>query len=234
MLRVGLEGVITHFLKFINGAQHGTNTRFVEPERFEIIKPQIAVTEAHVKILLGQTEAAQALSQKGDQLDLRLRTRLAENIGVKLEEAPPTAFLHALIAVKFGDAVPLDRAFEGARFGAHESAHGRSHLGTKRDFAPTLVGETEKLAFDFVAGLSFIKVERLEHGSVVFGKPVSAGGLTPEAEDVISAGKILGIELAETGQGLERGHETGKVAPRTRHPPTKKKTRTSRNRAGSK
>ena len=150
--------------------------------------------------MLREPKRAQTLRQQRDEFDLSFRAGLTEEVGVELEEGTLASLLGAFVAVKFGNAEPLDRALEGVGLGADQTAHGGRHLGTKRDLATALVRETEKLRLDLVTRLGFIKLERLEHGRVVFREAERGGGLTPEAEDVISACERFGIEFAEAGQ----------------------------------
>ena len=139
----------------------------------------------------------------------------AEDVGVELEKASAAALLHPLVAIKFRDAEPLDRALERVGLGADEAANRRCHLGAQRDLAPALVGETKKLRLDFVARLGLVEFERLEHGRIVFREAEVAGGLPPKAEDVVPPRQVLGIELTEAGKGLKRSHEGTSVAKRS-------------------
>src|SRR5690606_10251836 len=138
-----------------------SSASLVEAERLEEVEPEISIAQPNIKVLVGQPECTEALHQEANQLDLGLRTRFAEDIGVELKETASTALLHALVAVKLGDAEPFDGALECIRPGSDQPAHRRRHLRPQRDVAPAFVGEAEELRLDFIAGLRLVELEWL-------------------------------------------------------------------------
>src|SRR6185436_1484305 len=83
LLRITLERFVSIFLEAIDRAEERADPGFVETERLEVEKPQVAITEPHPEIRLGEPECTEALHEQRDQFDLRLGTRLAKDIRVK-------------------------------------------------------------------------------------------------------------------------------------------------------
>ncbi len=208
-LGVGLERVVADLLVFVHRAEHGLGPGLVEPERGEVVQPEGAIAEPHIKILRPQPEARQGLHEQADQLDLRLGPRLAENVAVELEKRALAPLLRAFVAVELPDAAPLDRTLQRVGLRPDQTADGGGHLGPQRDLAAALVREGEKLRLDLVARLALVEVERLQHGRVVFGKPIRMRRPAPLAKEVIPAREGVGIKFAKTRQGLELGHDVG-------------------------
>ena len=172
----------------VDRREHRSDPRLIKTEGAEVMEPEVPVTQPHVEILFREPEGAQALHQERDQLDLRLRTWLAEDVRVELEEASSTPLLHPFIAEELADAEPLDRPPQRVGARANQPADGRGHLGPQRHFTPTLVGETEKLRLDLVTRLGLVQFQRLQHGRVVLREPKAGCRLAPQPENVAPPG----------------------------------------------
>src|ERR1019366_7151190 len=206
LLGVALERIVALFLVFIHGSEHRSDARLVQAERTEIIEPHVAVAQPNIKIFMGQAEDGKALHQQGDELDLGLGARLPKNIGIHLEKRAAPALLHPLVAIKLGDAEPLDRALERAGLGADEATDGRRHLRTQGHLATALVRKAEKLPLDLIAGLGLVEFQRLKHRGIVFREAKGMGRAPPEVEDVLPTREVVGIKIAKTGKRLKRRH----------------------------
>ena len=109
----------------VRGPRGLANLCGVKSQCFEIKKPQVAITQPHVEIILRQPEAREALHEQRDQFDLRLGSGFAEDVGVELVERSLPAFLRAFVAEKLRDAEPLDGTLERVGFGSDEAANRR-------------------------------------------------------------------------------------------------------------
>ena len=47
----------------VDGGEQGPGLGVVEPERLEVEEPQVAIAQPHIKIILGQPEAGEALDE---------------------------------------------------------------------------------------------------------------------------------------------------------------------------
>ncbi|MEI9896116.1 MAG: hypothetical protein WDN28_20190 [Chthoniobacter sp.] len=69
--------------------------------------------------------------------------------------------------------------------------------------AVALVHEVEELADELSAGLLFVERHRLQDRAVELDEAVAAGDLAPPGEDIVPPRAVVGIKVAEAGQGLQ-------------------------------
>ena len=77
--------------------------------------------------------------------------------------------------------------------------------------AAAFVLEVEELADEFAAALFFVEFDGLKHGAVEFDEAITARDFAPRRHDVVAAGAVFRVKVAETGQKLHRVVET--IAP---------------------
>jgi len=106
-----------------------------------IEEPQVAIAEADGEVVLGQPETGETLDEQRDQLDLGLRAGFAEDVGVELVKGPAAALRARSLAVKLGDAEPLDRPLQGAGLLADHPADVGVISGRRETSRPPFVGE---------------------------------------------------------------------------------------------
>ena len=126
----------------------------------------------------------------------------ADDVAVQLAKLPQPPLLLLLVTEKLRGAEPAERLFVIALAGDDHAGQGRRHLRADGDMASAFVGEIEELADELAAALFLVKLHRLEHRAVVLDEPIPARDLAPRRDDVIAAGAVLGIKVAETGQQL--------------------------------
>ena len=162
-------------------------------------RPEVAVTDPNNDIFLCETELAQDIDTKRNELSVSGQIRFPNDVAIELEMFAQPAALLFFVAEKLADGKPFERFLEFTLVRGNHAGEGGRELGTQRDFAFAFVGEIEKLIDNFCAALFFVELCRFEDGTVPFHETVAAGDFAPAREDVITHRTVIGQEIAKTG-----------------------------------
>ena len=167
--------------------------------------PCVAVADADDEVFLGEAEGAQHVDEDGEHLCVCGRGGFTDDVAVELVEFAEASALLFFVAEELWEAEPLEGFFEVAFACGDHACEGGGHFRAHGDVAPALVDEIEELAEEFAAALFFVELDGFEDGAVVFGEAVAACDLAPAGKDVVSAGAVLGIKVAEAWEQLHGG-----------------------------
>src|SRR5207244_5347211 len=196
---------LEHFLPFFG-------REFLLPQK---IRPELAITNADNEIFFSQSECAQGVDTKSDQLNVGSEIALADDVAVELIMFAQATALLFFVTKELADGKPLERFLERAFVGRDHARQCRRQLRPHRDFAIAFVSEIEKLIDNFGAAFFAIEIGRLEDGAVPFDKTVAARNFAPTGEDVVPRRAVVRRKISESWERLHHFKNRRGSWPRT-------------------
>ena len=179
------------------------------------IRPEFAVADPNDEIFFGQSERAQNVDAKGDQLDVGGEIALAHDVAVQLVMFPQSAALLFFVTKELTDGKPLERFLERALVSGDHARQCRRELGPHRHFAVALVGKIEQLIDDFGAAFFAIEISRLEKWTVPFHESIAPGYFAPAREGVVPRRTVARQKISKTWEWLHHFKNQAALWPRT-------------------
>jgi len=135
-------------------------------------RPQHApVGDPRLHVRRAEAERPHDVDRRRDQLGIRERPRLADDVHVELKVLAQSPPLLPFVAEQLGDREPADRLLEGLGVGGHHAGQRGGHFGPQRHVAVAFVPKRIQLLHDFVAALLGVELQGLERGPSYSSKP---------------------------------------------------------------
>jgi len=204
---VGHEGLHRLFpwptFQLVHHAERRGEPLLRDAMRGEQRREKPSIGHPSVKMIRGETELTDSVDRHGQDLGVRGKTFLSNDIHVPLEVLPQPPALLTLVAEELGDREPPDRlAHRSAPVTEDPGERGR-HLRTQRHRTVSLVREGVQLVHDLVATLLDVEIEGFKRRTVVLEKAVAPGNPAPRVNDVRTKREVFRWEVPEAWKPRE-------------------------------
>ena len=183
----------------VEGGEHWRDLFFPNAiARRQLRHKDTPVGHPQADVLRAQAVGSGDVDDRGHDLGVGRRTRLADDVHVELKVLPEPPPLLALVPEQLGDGEPPDRLFQGLCPRPNHSRERGRHFRSQGDAPVTLVREFVELADDFLSALRRVQLQRLERRSIVLLEAIATRDLAPGREDVVAEGEFFGVKVAKS------------------------------------
>lgn len=190
-------------LEFVDDLEEFGELPFAEAFVLSEFGPGVAVGEADLKVVGGETEFAHGVDGERNEFGVGRGGVVAEDVGVELIELASAAFLRGFVAKALPDFEPLEGFGILALLGGGEAGEGGGDFGTEGHVAVALVLEAKKLGGEFATRFLEVEFGGFEEWGFVFDKAVTGGDAAPGLEEIVAHLAVARIKVAKAGKCLE-------------------------------